>query len=247
MYSEVHMDSLYPDIVQCGSLGVLLRREFERIGSPLKAVGYDESSGGSSYWAAVRLGGRGGAIAVATKVRLFIVSFRVDGVQLGWMKTDSVDPMARALHAWAVERTSTAQLKAAFPEVCVQPAAASYEEGPKAYIESQWAELIARVSETLPELFPVVHLARDTAALRDLLPFTSHDILGFSRCTGYPFTRDCPSIAAVGENRFCVRGPSGERLGEGDAETAVKIARENLPENCGEAVHGTSDQHEGRK
>ncbi|WP_370377651.1 DUF6193 family natural product biosynthesis protein [Catenulispora sp. GAS73] len=79
-----------------------------------------------------------------------------------------------------------------------------------------------------------------------LLPYTSHWVLCFSRCTGNPYTYDVPCIDYV-EGHYRVRWPGwGDTtrvLGEAaTAEKAVALVVAHLPEGTGPAVTGTADE-----
>lgn len=50
------------------------------------------------------------------------------------------------------------------------------------------------------------------APLRSLFPYTSHNSLHFSRCSYYPFTRDCPWIWFEPELRFITYAPHPDGL-----------------------------------
>ena len=78
-------------------------------------------------------------------------------------------------------------------------------------------------------------------ALGRLFPYTSTFRLCFSRCTGYPFSGDCPLIVPdpAGEH-FQVIGLWGAAAGGGDAAMAVSLAVNQLPSECGAAMHGTA-------
>src|SRR5262249_37534363 len=106
-----------------------------------------------------------------------------------------------------------------------------------------------RVRGQLPMLTPLVEKAMAVPALRRLFPFTSLYSLCFSRCTGYPFSGDCPSAAPAGDirrgaadPRFRVTDAKGGLLGEGTAAEAVEWLVQHLPPNCGPAVQGTADE-----
>lgn len=100
--------------------------------------------------------------------------------------------------------------------------------------------------------------------LNKLFPFTSLYTLCFSRCTGYPYdTDDLPNVTPKQfenfapikgvksitvqdrnklETQFVVTKNKSEYLGEGNAAEALKIVKENLPENIQPARKGTADE-----
>ena len=81
------------------------------------------------------------------------------------------------------------------------------------------------------------------ARAAELYPFTSHNILNFSRCTGICRTSgDIPGISPEPDGRYRVlRDHLRSNLGIGSAEEAVAIVIAHLPPNCGPAVSGTAD------
>lgn len=89
---------------------------------------------------------------------------------------------------------------------------------------------------------PLIKAAMKRPELRRLFPFTSLNTLCFSRTTGYPFTNDCPKVAAKGNGKYCVYAPgSFEIIGEGTINEVMEVIINNLPSNCGAAVYGTAD------
>jgi hypothetical protein len=238
--SDNQLELLYPGINQYGSLGKLLDAEFKRIGSPLARTGWNEFGRGSLYSTYIRRGTRSGNVGIAARETLFMASFWVSGVQLASLQTPSLTVLANSLHMWLIEECSTSSLQDTISAVVVSESTSFYEDGPTAYVEFKWAKLREQTRQMMPRLYPVVQLAYGTPAFRQLLPYTSLDTLCFSRCTGYPFTRDCPTIAPSTPGVFRVLDPKRKPLGEGNADTAVEIARANLPADCGPALHGTA-------
>jgi hypothetical protein len=59
-----------------------------------------------------------------------------------------------------------------------------------------------------------------------------------------PFSYDCPHITPDGNGRFVVGKHNGQVLGTGDADRALALVLENLPPNCGPAIHGTAAKRE---
>ena len=85
---------------------------------------------------------------------------------------------------------------------------------------------------------PLVRAASQRAELRVLFPFTSLNRLCFSRSSYYPYTTDCPCIAAV-EGKYVVYrtwtvtdqpAPVIEQE-TSDVDAALRIICENLPED----------------
>jgi hypothetical protein len=91
--------------------------------------------------------------------------------------------------------------------------------------------------------------AAEQPALRMLFPYTSHNVLCFSRCTGYPYTQDLPEIEPTGTGSYRVwdggtnpnvRG--GRLLADGvELREAVATVVAAVPDNCGPAIAGTAE------
>jgi hypothetical protein len=91
--------------------------------------------------------------------------------------------------------------------------------------------------------------AAEQPALRMLFPFTSHYVLRFGRCTGYPYTWDLPMIEPTGADSYRVwDGGTNPNISEGrllaagvDLREAVATVVAALPENSGPAIAGTAE------
>ncbi len=163
------------------------------------------------------------------------------GVYLG--RADRSDPLevARSLHAWIEEKTSISEMRTSFPFITFEPIADSFEKGVEIEWKWQTLELSIRSGEHFASLLPLVVAARKREELKLLFPFTSLTRLCFSRCTGFPFTGDCPHAVPTKEGEYQVNDASGREVGTGDAESAVDMLIENLPQYCGRAKKGTAD------
>jgi hypothetical protein len=90
------------------------------------------------------------------------------------------------------------------------------------------------------DLLPLIVAARKSQELCQLFPFTSHQCLCLSRCTGYPYSGDCPHAVPIKRGEYQVFEASGNVVGSGDAERAVQLLVQHLPPNCGPATKGTA-------
>jgi hypothetical protein len=235
----------YPEITRAGSLTKLLRTELlqhldqqhcaflverPQLPPPLHV----------QYYACCRRGHRHGDIVCASRERLFLASFWEQGVWLAKQSTASLDTLVRALLTWYVQSASASMLQRV-NEVAVADAAPFYEAGPAAYVEHRWQQLLTEPGD-LPGLNQLVWAAAARAQLRRLMPYKSLYWLGFSRCTGYPFTRDCPAIGQTSDGRFEVRDSRHRKLARVPLEEALDILVSNLPPGADSAVHGTADR-----
>ena len=230
--------SFYPDLADYGGLARALQAAFTRIGSAIRVEDFR-----STVCVMVRSARRESQVFIAAKERLFLLDFWNRGVMLARGKTPDLDLAARAMDRWIGSSCGTGDLAAAFDFVEPTKSARSYEQGVE--VEERWREYLETMSERIPELEPVVSAASARPELRRLFPYTSLNSLCFSRCTGYPFTRDVASIVPTGDGTYRVQGKSRrDDLGGGDAEEAVDVVVKHLPPGCGPAVAGTADELE---
>lgn len=231
--------SLYADIFEQGGLGGALQSAFLRIGSPMRVHEFDGGRRVASY-ALVKSASRQSQVALAAEQRLFSVDFRSRGVNLasGW--TPDLDTAALAIDRWVGSSCGTGELVSTFDFAVAVGKAWAYEQGVE--VEERWRTYLETIPESIPELKNVVSAAATRPALRQLFPYTSLNRLCFSRCTGYPFTRDIPSVVPAGEDRYRVYSPTGQQLGSGGVEEALDIVVKHLPPACGPAIAGTDEE-----
>jgi hypothetical protein len=154
-------------------------------------------------------------------------------------QTPDLADVASAINRWVSSSSTTGELSSEFTFVVVEPRAAAYETGQE--VEYTWQSYLTTISDRFPELAAFVQSASRRHELRQLFPYTSLNSFCFTRCTGYPFTRDTPFVGPLRVGQYQVVGPAGHVLGTGDAETAADLIVRNLPQGCGPAVAGTAD------
>lgn len=230
--------SLYPDLIEHGGLAGALRAAFTRIDSSMRVIELDGCIS-PVVCATVRWADREAQAFIAAKERLFMVEFWSRGVMLASGGTPDLESVAIAIDRWVGSNRTAGDMASAFDFVEARKDAWSYEQGME--VEERWRAYLKAVPRSIPGLGEVIASASERPALRQLFPFTSLDRLCFSRCTGYPFTRDTPSVAPSGDKRYRVEGSAGEDLGGGNVEEALDIVIEHLPPGCGPAVAGTAD------
>jgi hypothetical protein len=108
-------------------------------------------------------------------------------------------------------------------------------------VEWKWEafEETVRAQPHMAKLLPLVVAARGSKEVRQLFPYTSLVSLQLSRCTGYPFSGDCPYAVPTQEGHYQIFDGSGKVVGSGDAGRAVQLLIDHLPPNCGPATKGT--------
>jgi hypothetical protein len=234
-YSELTGDpapGLYDDVSALGGLKPAVQDALTRHGSSLRATDLDVK--GFPAYCRVGAVDRFSQVYMAKDERLFLVDFWEKGVCLADASTPSLPELARFLHDWNADRHSLGRIG-----VRPKPGAQSFIDGTE--IEDRWAVLLRDepISPKRP-LLPFLIEAAKEPILRNLFPYTSMMTLCFSRCTGYPYTYDCPVVTPLGAGQYRVADRAQRTLGEGTAAEAVHIVLRHLPPGCDRAVKGTA-------
>ncbi len=239
--SEVRAD-LYPDLKE-QSLSTLIQDALTRIGSALSVSSSDTLPQGFPAYAHVEASGRSSQIYIASGYRLFLVDFWSKGVQLATGQSPDVHDVASAIDHWISSRPSSADLAASFGFVSPADKAVDFEQGRA--VERTWETYLDWVPKEFPELTAFVRRAYETPRLRQLFPFTSLSRFCFSRCTGYPYTTDCPIVWSTSAGRYTVSVPGVGDFEGLELDEAVQSVLQHLPKNAGPAVDGTSEDLDG--
>ena len=213
---------LYPDLVAAGGLCNALQAALTAAGSGLRVSGLDPAVNFVVY-ARVESGPRFSQVYIAAQERLFLFDFWSRGVMLAQGGTPDLAGVAGAIDRWITSGCTTSELASVFDFVAVEPRAASYESGDE--VEHRWRDYLANMGDRFPELTSFVRAASCRRELRQLFPFTSLNTFCFSRCTGYPFTRDTPHVRPLRGGLYEVVGPGGRVLGRGRRPRTVRPAR----------------------
>lgn len=226
---------LYPDVVEAGGLALALQSALRSIESELSVTDLPKEYRFVAY-ARVQRGVRSSQVYIAAETRLFFNDFWRDGVNFANGSTSDLFQIARAIHCWVAEECTVSAIKA-FSFVTLTEIAESFDR--QTEVEDRWMHYLKNIG--FPELEPIVAEAATRPRLRQLFPYTSLNRLCFSRCTGYPYTRDTPHIEPVELGRYKVRDARGKLIGTGDAKLAADMLVGNLPVDCGPAIRGTAD------
>jgi hypothetical protein len=215
---------LYPDVSRAG-LSVALQAELDAIGSHVQ-VSWPLAP--RAYWSRAAHKERIAQVSSAAEERAFEVSLSAEGVTYldGW--TAELSEIAATLDAWFVDpRPGGDEMAKRFPFLVYDAYARVYELG--GAIEYAWLQLLERDDLPADALHRLIELASEEPKLRRLFPFTSFDLLCFSRWVGWPFSDDLPYAAPRGGS-FRVHRPCGDVICEGDASRAVELLVAGLPE-----------------
>ena len=158
------------------------------------------------------------------------------------LQTSHLEEVAHLFRLWVLEQMDSADLAHArgVGSVQVFPRISAHK-----VVDARWAKYDTHLADDPLglNLLDFYQVAKATPELRQLFPFTSMWNLCFSRCTHYPFTRDCPHVRAKQKFKSHAVVPGyyevflRERyLGEGPAVIAARIVVRYLPRNCGPAL-----------
>ncbi len=173
--------------------------------------------------------------------------------------------MADVIGAFVIGRQSVDEVSQRFQWFKFYPDARAHEAG--RLVETRWRWYLEGRGDVIGELLlPLFRACAARPRLRALFPFSSHEVLLFSRTTGYPYDsmRACarpvydPSRQhrqyidsfIPGAFEVLLRHPGEplapseelpESLGKGDAEWAASTLEREVPEHWGGAVDGTRE------
>jgi hypothetical protein len=223
------------DVAEYGGIKAL-QLAFRFISSPL-----EEQVTGGGVGARVKRNQRFSQIYCGTDKGLFGYDFWDHGVYLGFAEHTDPLKVAQSLHTWIEDKATISQMRTLFPFVCFEAKADAFEKDIE--VEWQWDRLeeSMKSGDHKVALLPLVVAARKRNELKVLFPFTSLIRLCFSRCTGFPYSGDCPHAAPAEDGLFLVFDASEQIVGKGNVETAVQTLIDHLPPNCGPARKGTAE------
>jgi hypothetical protein len=228
---------LYPDL-RGRHLMTLMQEALNRLGSTL-AASADALPDGFPAYTRIEGSGRCSQIYVATDHRLFLADFWAKGVQLAKGQSPEIDQIASAVDHWIKQQSTAADLAASYPFVTPGEHAADFEQGHAT--ERRWQSYLHGVATDFPETQAFVRLAYQTPRLRELFPFTSMSWFCFSRCTGYPYTSDCPVVWCSSKGDPTVTVPERGSFEGLTVEEAIEMVLRHLPKNAGPAADGTAE------
>lgn len=233
---------MYPELDVAGGLGNALNAEFIKLDSCLKILSNKSLDKIPFPHSVVEKGNKFSQIYLAANEKLYLPDFWKEGVCLAQGRTNKLTDLAKALDFWLCKDVTTAELSAAFAFVNPNHLAVAFDEDRE--IAYTWACIQA--DESRADLKAFVDLAIRDVVLNKLFPFTSLFTLCFSRCTGYPYTYDTPTVTPLGRSvfgryRYEVRLPGNKTAGRGSAAEALALVKANLPLGIKPAVKGTAE------
>jgi hypothetical protein len=223
-------NALYPEISASGSLHGALRARLGQV-KELQLISNDVLPG-----VTVKAGERSVQIYVAKYVCRYILECWARGIAIGVAHVAEPNSVVEVISDWLLNVASIDDMKEKFPFRCTKKGQ-SIKDGN--VVEAEWKHLEVYAAV---DIRPLVSAASRHPKLRQLYPYMSLDRLSFSRVTGYPYTRDCPSAKPIILGKYRVYSTDGMVLGDGDASTALNLIVDHLPAAIGPAVAGTADE-----
>ncbi len=228
--------TLYPEIESAGGLIFALDNAFNKIGSTLRVANDNDPKFFPGAYARLVKDNKFSQIYIAAEEKLYLPDFWRDGVCLGHGKTPNIDLLAECIDFWLMTNASTKQLADKFAFVTPTNDASIYDDGKE--VEHKWKSILN--DPYRKEIKTFVELAIKDVILSKLFPYTSLMTLCFSRCTGYPFSYDTPTVTPIFEtDQYLVRASDGNEIGAGSANEALKMVLDNLPNDIEPAIKGT--------
>lgn len=235
--------ALYPELSRAEGLPGAINAALARHAARVRATGIDDVPGGFPAYARVAEGDRSSQVYVAAHRRLFSFDFWARGVMLANGASPDLDDTAKAIMTWVSTPDMTSdRLAREFAFVRCTDVAEAFEAGKGT--EFVWNRYLSWEQEEFPGQVELFRAAAAHPSLRQLFPFTSMNRLCFSRCTGFPYTNDCPVISPTRDGFFEAETADGSRSGRLSSQDVVEWAVRHLPAGVGPASDGTADDIE---
>jgi hypothetical protein len=130
--------TLYPDIIEAGSINAAISKSLADIGSHLVA---DESPANKFMpYVRVEEGSRFSQTQLGGGQRLFLTDFWSQGVMFGNASSADLSDIARAIHAWNAEKSSIEKMSTLFKFFSPTEDGIAHEAG--IYVEHKWNSLL---------------------------------------------------------------------------------------------------------
>ncbi len=239
---DEQLHALYPELVELGELATVIAAEAVHQRPGASATREWTLKATSRFWASAEKEDRAVQVTIAVRHRLFMADFWDKGVQVGSLSSPDLGTVAGAIRTFLTDRMPASTMTNAFSEFTPTPQAHSHEVGAMDEVAFQWNEVKRTLEAEAPELLPLADTLSRTWPFSHLFPTVSLEALCFSRCTGTPYSGDCPSVVWLSPGHYEVRTRGGnEPIGGGDEATALNLLRAALPPGCGPAVQGSAE------
>lgn len=238
--SKKNAPILYSDIEHAGGLVAAIAHYFAQLNPKAKVHGLPNGAG--PVCAIVVYGKRFSQVYLIAEERAFAFDCWLRGVIFSNAVTNDYQVAMHAIGLWVLTECVTDELQSRFPFVSIEKDAKAYETGHE--VEEKWQQCFDYIPRYhyVSNLTPFLHEAAQHPQLRQLFPYTTLGTFHFSRCTGQPYSGDCPSVFPIEDNLFEVSTSTGDVIGRGNAAKAVDLVVRHLPPNTGPAIFVTADE-----
>lgn len=130
--------TLYPDIVEAGSIHAAISKSLADIGSHL--IANESPVNQFMPYVSVEEGTRFSQTQLGSGRRLFLTDFWSQGVMFGNASSVNLSEIARAIHAWIVEKSSIERMSTRFKFFTPTESGIAVETG--TYVEHKWKSLL---------------------------------------------------------------------------------------------------------
>ena len=237
----------YPDINASGSLTSLIISILNKSSHQISPDDFEDIF---MFEAELFKGKRSAKVFISKHDRLFLIEYWSLDFPLAYGQSVNIDDAAKSVEWWVCAKPKLTEMKKEFPFIYYDSYSEDIERGKATELE--WERIINWVEKDYPGLLEAAKTAYITPELRQLYPTIcryTYSIF-FHRCTSYPRLVDCPIISSDKSGKL--RVVSNEDLNYGfesekykgsqplDADDAVRLVVDSLPENCGPAIYGTA-------
>jgi len=178
-------------------------------------------------------------VALLPGARIFRTEIRRMGMTIGLIDCSSIDEVADIFATWLANDLGSKDARRLWPEAKLRDDAELYEVTDS--LDQAW-NIILYLDGGTSE--PFLRECVKIPILRGLMPVhsTTMNAFYFSRCTGYPYTDDCPVTLPMKDGRYNVSlRDKTEHIVTGAKETAQFVAK-HLPVGTTRAFEGDSNQ-----
>ena len=175
-------------------------------------------------------------VALIPREHNLLTEIRRGGITIGLNDCDTIQDVSDVFAEWLRAPLNSRDARKLWPKARIRADAELFEVDDK--IDRYWNSIIHLDGGTDE---PFLLEAARIPVLRGLSPTSSMSMLGFSRCTEYPFTDDCPTTQPLGDGKYrvtLVEGTTHDLIGALDA---AEFVANNLPGGTERAFVGTAD------
>jgi len=232
-----NMIIFYPELFFKKNLADVFNIEMKKINSELKVDLFDSKN--QLHYARYEKYGKFCQIFIAKYKRTFSVDYWKQGVCLAHSSIGNKRNVALSINEWIINNNNIKEFTEKYPFVIFNDIAEDFENNNE--VDYSWKKYLKEIPKSHPELKDFVFESYKNNKIKKLFPYMSLNNFCFSRCTGYPYTTDCPYVY-VENGIIIIKNRKGKILGKGNVEESIKIILDNIPDDFSFAVKGIADE-----